>query len=127
MSVEAFLESEYAVLLSHPVVRSVEVVRYSVNRLDGYLRARCMLANGEYLEIALHLSVSNQVVAMDDYRYQWMDSAQTLLRRRWDNTPHFTSLPGLPHHCHVGSEGAVEPSSPMNLAELLDHIADLIA
>jgi hypothetical protein len=43
MSLEAMLESEYAVLLSHPVVRSVEMMRYSVNRLDGYLRVRCRL------------------------------------------------------------------------------------
>jgi len=127
MSVEVFLESEHAVLLSHPLVRSVEVVRYSVNRLDGYLRVRCTLTNGDYLEIAIHVSVRNQVVAIDDYRYQWMDSAPSLLRRRWDNTPHFPGLSGFPHHCHVGSEGAVEPSSPMNLAQLLDHVADLIA
>jgi len=74
MSVEALLESEYAVLLSHPVVRSVEVVRYSVNRLDGYLRARCRLTNGDYLEIALHVNVSKQGVATDDYRYQWIST-----------------------------------------------------
>ena len=127
MSVEALLESEYAVLLSHPVVRSVEVVRYSVNRLDGYLRVRCRLTNGDYLEIALHVNVSKQGVATDDYRYQWMDSDQKLLRRRWDNTPHFPGLSGFPHHCHVGAEGIVEPNLPMNLTHLLDHITDLIA
>jgi hypothetical protein len=123
MSVEAFLEAEYAVLLSHPLVRSVEVARYSANRLDGYLHARCTLTNGDYLEVALRVSIGNQIVAIDDYRYQWMDGTQTLLRRRWDTTPHFPALPGFPHHCHIGSEGAVEPSSPMNLAQLLDHIA----
>ena len=127
MSVEALLESEYAVLLSHPVVRSVEMMRYSVNRLDGYLRVRCRLTNGDYLEVALHVNVSKQGVAIDDYRYQWMDSDQKLLRRRWDNTPHFPGLPGFPHHCHVGNEDKVEPSSPMNLTHLLDHITDLIA
>jgi hypothetical protein len=123
MSVEALLESEYAILLSHPVVRFVEVVRYSVNRLDGYLRARCRLTNGDYLEIALHVNVSKQGVAVDDYRYQWMDFDQTLLRRRWDNTPHFPGLSGFPHHCHVGAEDVVEPSSPLSLAQLLDRIA----
>ncbi len=127
MSVEALLESEYAVLLSHPTVRAVELVRYSANRLDGYLRVRCTLTNGDYLEIALHVSAGRQAAAIDDYRYQWMDAAQVLFHRRWDNTPHFTNLSGFPHHCHVGSEGAVEPSSPMNLAQLLDHIASLIA
>jgi hypothetical protein len=98
MSVEALLESEYAVLLSHPVVRSVEMMRYSVNRLDGYLRVRCRLTNGDYLEVALHVNVSNQGVAIDDYRYQWMDSDQKLLHRRWDNTPRLVRISSpLPH------------------------------
>jgi hypothetical protein len=127
MSVEALLEAEYATLLSHPVVDSVELARYSVNRLGGYLRARCTLTNGDYLEIALHISASGPTVGIDDYRYQWMNTDQTLLQRRWDNTPHFPDLPGFPHHCHVGSNEAVEPSSPMNLTQLLDQIASLIA
>ena len=123
MSAEAFLEAEYAALLSHPLIRSVEIVRHSVNRLDGYLRARCMLINGDYLEVAVRVSTGNQIVAVDDYRYQWMDASQTLLRRRWDNTPHFLGLPGFPHHCHVSSEGVAESSSPMKMVQLLDHIA----
>ena len=127
MSVETFLEGEYAVLLSHPAVRSVELARYSTNRLDGYLRARCTLTNGDYREIALHISANGQAVAIDGYRYQWMDAVQAVLHRRWDNTPHFPDLPGFPHHCHLGIEGAVEPGSPMNLDQLLDHLASLIA
>lgn len=127
MSVEALLESEYAVLLSHPVVRSVERMRYSVNRLDGYLRVRCRLTNSDYLEVALHVNVSEQGPAIDDYRYHWMDSDQKLLRRRWDNPPHFLGLSGFPHHCHIGGEDKVEPSLPMNLSHLLDYIVHLIA
>ena len=126
MPVEALLESEYAVLLSHPAVRSVELVRYSTNRLDGYLRARCTLSNGDYLEIALHINVSGKDAAIDDYRYQWMDGGQTRLHRRWDNTPHFPELPGFPHHCHIGSGSTVVPSLPMNLVQLFDHIVSLI-
>lgn len=127
MSVEVALESEYADLLSHPLVHSVEIVRYSVNRLDGYLRARCRLINGDYLEIALHLTSSDQGVLIDDYRYQWMDPTRTLLKRRWDNAPHFSNLPRYPHHCHVGDEDVVEPGVPMKLAQLLDLISELIA
>lgn len=126
MSVEAFLESEYAVLLSHPAVRSIELVRYSVNRLDGYLRARCSLINDDNLEIALHVSAMGQAVVIDDCRYQWMNADQTQLHRRWDNTPHFPGLPGFPHHCHIGGESTVEPGLPMNLSQLLDAIVSHI-
>lgn len=127
MSIETSLESAYADLLSHPLVRSVEIVRYSVNRLDGYLRARCRLTNDDYLEIALHLTSRDLDIVIDDYRYQWMDPSRTLLRQRWDNTPHFPHLPGFPDHYHIGGENAVEPGTPMSLAQLLDQIAALIA
>jgi hypothetical protein len=85
------------------------------------------LTNGDYVEIAVPITASDQGAEIDDYRYQWMDAAQTLLYRRWDNTPHFPGLPGFPHHCHVGNRGAVEPNSPMNLSQLLDQITSLIA
>jgi hypothetical protein len=126
MPAEALLESEYAVLLSHPAVRAIQLVRYSANRLDGYLRARCTLTNGDYVEIAVHITASDQGAEIEDFRYQWMDAGQTRLLRRWDNTPHFPELPGFPHHCHIGSEDAVAPSSPMSLAQLLDDIISLI-
>ena len=112
MSVQALLESEYAALLSHPEIRSTEVARYAINRLDGYLRARCTLTNGEYLEVALHVSAIRDTAIIDDYRYQWMDAAQTLLHRRWDNTPHFPDLPGFPHHCHIGPGEQLSPVRP---------------
>jgi hypothetical protein len=92
------------------------------------MRVRCVLVNGDFLEIALHVSTDNgATVVIDDYRYQWMDSTRTLLRRRWDNAPHFPDIAGAPHHCHVGSEKAVEPSQSMDLTRLLDFIASLIA
>ena len=69
MSVEAFLEGEYAVLLSHPVVHSVELVCYSVNRLDGYLRARCTLINCDYPEIATLITISGKGAPIDDSPY----------------------------------------------------------
>ncbi|MCX6043586.1 MAG: hypothetical protein NT075_00625 [Chloroflexi bacterium] len=55
MTVETRIKSEYAVLLSHPIVQSVELVKYIVNHLNGYLRVRCLLTNDDFLEVALHL------------------------------------------------------------------------
>ena len=125
MSVETRLDDEYAILLSHPLVASVTLVKHKVNRLDGYLRARCSLINGDYLEVALHLSVVSDRTIIDDYRYQWMNKSQTVLRRRWDNTPHHPELAGFPDHCHVAQ--AIQPSKPMDLAALLDEISWLIS
>jgi predicted Zn-dependent protease len=105
-------------------VVSVALVKRKVNRLDGYLRARCALVNGDFLEVALHISVVNDRAVIDDYRYQWMDHSQTILRRRSDNSPHHPKLIGFPDHCHVAQ--SVEPARPMDLAALLDEVNRLV-
>ncbi|MCB9148240.1 MAG: hypothetical protein H6641_05725 [Caldilineaceae bacterium] len=126
MTIQEQIDSEYAAILGHPIVRSSVLIRRSANRLDGYLRVRCILTNDDFLEIALHIALHNGHLVIDDYRYQWMNSTQTVLRHRWDNTPHFPDLPGFPHHCHVGHENNVEPAAPMDVGELLDYISDSI-
>ena len=45
MAVQTRLDAEYAALLGHPIVQSTELVRRTVNRLDGYLRVRIRLVN----------------------------------------------------------------------------------
>lgn len=123
MNVQARLDAEYASLLGHPLVQSTELVRYTANRLDGYLRVRTILVNGDFLEVALHIAIHNGNVVIDSYRYQWMDGTRTKLRRRWDDTPHFPQLPGFPHHCHIEQEDDVEPARLMDVKMLLDVIA----
>jgi len=123
MLVQTRLDAEYASLLGHPFVQSTELVRYTVNRLDGYLRVRCVLSNGDFLEVALYVALQNGNAVIDSYRYQWMDSTRTNLRRRWDDAPHFPQLAGFPHHCHVEQEDKVEPAIPMDIKTLLDVIA----
>ncbi|CAN5683535.1 DUF6516 family protein [soil metagenome] len=126
MTVEVHIKSEYAVLLSHRIVHSVEMVKYIVNHLNGYLRVRCVLTNDDFLEVALHLCSQAGQVVTDSYRYQWMDSTHTTLRRRWDNAPHYPDLQGFPHHCHVEHEDNVESASLMDITHLLNFITDNI-
>jgi hypothetical protein len=39
------------------------------------------------------------------YRYQWMDTPQQVLRKRWDNMEHFPDLPNFSHQVRV-TEGS---------------------
>jgi len=123
MSVQERIDTEYAILLSHPIVQSTDLIKRTVTRLDGYLRVRCRLTNSDFLEIAIHVLWQNGQAVINGYRYQWMDSARINLRRRWDDTPHFPHLPGFPHHCHVEREDNIEPASPLNIKSLLDWIS----
>lgn len=126
MNVQDRIDAEYAAVLCHRIVLSAQLVRRTETRIDGYLRLRCILFNGDFLEIALHVLLDNGQTVIDDYRYQWMNDTRTQLIRRWDNTPHFPNLSGFPHHCHVGDEAIVEPSHLMDVETLLDTIAGLL-
>lgn len=127
MSIHERVAADYATLLSHPVIQTVALMRQVTNRLDGYLRVRCTLINGDFLEVALHMVLQDEQVLLDDYRCQWMNDDRSILRRRWDNSPHFPDLPGFPHHCHVEYEDKVESSEALNLETLLEFIAKHIA
>jgi hypothetical protein len=124
--IEERLRADYALLLSHPLIQTVELVRFVANYLDGYLRARCTLSNGDFLEIAMHILVHDGEVIIDDYRYQWMNNDRSRLRRRWDNTPHFAHLENFPHHCHMDQEDRVESSIALDVAGLFLHIEQLL-
>jgi len=56
------------------------------------------------------------------YSYHWADANNQLITR-WDNTPHFSDLPGFPDHIHDGATGQVTPSQPMSIFTVLDAIA----
>ena len=120
--VSSYLDEQYAVILAHRVVQTTKLVRRTETSIDGFLRVRCWLVNGDFLEIAIHVALEETQVLLDSYRFQWMDDDQTTLHRRWDMAPHYPDLPQFPHHCHIGSESNVEPSEPMNVSAILDWL-----
>ncbi|MEB3308956.1 MAG: DUF6516 family protein [Snowella sp.] len=90
----------------------------------GYLRARLILINGDFLEVAEYFVITNNVCKTVRYRYQWMDQSQKELRKRWDNVNHFPNLPNFPHHVHIGSEDNVHTSESINILQLLSLLED---
>jgi hypothetical protein len=92
----------------------------------GYFRARVILGNNDFLEISEYFVIDNNKTIPQRYRYQWMNDAQSTLRKRWDNVPHFPNLPNFPHHIHIKSENNVEPSQAIGILELLQIIENEI-
>jgi hypothetical protein len=109
-------------LVASAVVASVTVVEEYVLPDRGYLRARLGLSNTDFLEVAEYFVVVAGDYVPRRYRYQWMDSSQTVLKKRWDNVEHFPGLPNFPHHVHVGEESHVEPGIPLSILTLLDML-----
>lgn len=64
------------------------------------LRIRLRFENGSLMEINEALVIENGAIKTLGYRYHLQDSGNELLFR-YDNTPHFPSLPSFPHHKHL--------------------------
>lgn len=70
-------------------VASIAVVEERALPDRGYFRARLMLSNGDFLEVAEYFVVEGERCVTKRYRYQWMDESQQVLRKRWDNVEHY--------------------------------------
>jgi len=119
MDPHTYLAEVKARLATSPVVASISIVEEWALPDRGYFRARLVLSNGDFLEVAEYFVVQEGDCVPRRYRYQWMDATQQMLRRRWDNVEHFPDLPNFPHHVHVGEEESVEPSEPLSILELV--------
>ena len=108
-------------LLLNPTVFEFTITRRWTHSDAGYIRLRAVLTNGDLLEAAEYVELNQERVVLEDYRHQWM-SGDHQLRRRWDCTPHHPEVSTHPHHCHVGPEGSIEPSTPLSIIAVLEWI-----
>ncbi len=122
MDPQEYLTEIKAKLVVSSAVTSIAVVEERALPDRGYFRARLMLSNGDFLEVAEYFVVEEERCVTKRYRYQWMDESQQVLRKRWDNVEHFPDLPSFPHHIHMGEESRVEPGRSLSIVELVDVI-----
>jgi len=87
-------------LNSSQVIQTIKILKERAISDQGFFRARLMLKNGDFLEVAEFFKVENEQCVTITYSYQWMDSSQTKLKKRWDNVEHFPDLANFPHHLH---------------------------
>ena len=106
-------------LIASQIVIHYEVVRSWANTDDGYFRVRAVLANGDFLEATEYFILEQERVEIVDYRHQWMDDSRTILRRRWDCTPHHSEVESFPYHVHVYAEDQVVTGQRIGIIELL--------
>ncbi len=121
----AYLETIKLRLIASPVIAEYRILKERATRTDGYLRLRATLINGEFLELVEVFERGASEIVVVDYRHQWMDAAQSRLRRRGDGAPHHADLPQYPHYVHVESEDSVIPGHPMSILAVLDELERL--
>jgi len=96
------------------------VVEIAVPRVDYHaFRLRVTLTDGSTIRI----SEQYYRETLEQYAYYWLDVNNRLLIG-WDNAPHHSHLPSFPHHKHVGSQDALQPSEETTPEEILAAIRD---
>jgi Family of unknown function (DUF6516) len=84
------------------IIAEISIVDERFFRGKGYFRARLILSNGDFLEIAESFVERDQKLVTLDYRYQWMDASKQSLRKRWDSVKHFPDLENYKCRCKGG-------------------------
>ena len=85
------------------------------------LRIRLRFESGCLLEINEAVIVESGLLKTLGYRYHFQN-ADSELMFRYDNTPHFPSLPSFPHHKHL--RDAIIASSKPDLRDVLQEAKD---
>jgi len=73
-----------------------------------------------YLRDGTNLRVTEQWAGktLKRYSYYWLNPANQL-KVGWDNAPHHTQLENFPHHKHIGQQENMQPSTEVNLEEVM--------
>jgi len=58
------------------------------------------------------------------YAYHW-ESADGILKVRWDNAEHWPNVSTFPHHKHLAVSDNVQPSTETSLEDVLKYITSL--
>ncbi|MBD2604005.1 hypothetical protein H6G81_05545 [Scytonema hofmannii FACHB-248] len=122
MNLYQFITAVKEKLNTSPIILSLEIVDERILLNRGYFRARLILINEDFLEIAESFTIKDNQHITLDYRYQWMDGAKQILKKRWDSVKHFPNLPNFPHHIHIDSESNVEPGQSRSIIEFIDFM-----
>lgn len=123
--VKEYLEAIKLKIVTSPIVSNYEIVKERTTNIDGYIKVRMTLINGDYLEVSEYFESTFSNIKTIDYRYQWMDKTKNLLCR-WDNAPHHKELDNFPHHIHKNSEYNVIPGNALSISQVLDIIKTLL-
>lgn len=119
VSARSYVDQIKSALNGSPVVADWILINETILGNRGHIRVRLALTNGDFVEASEFFQIQTNGIQQQRYRYQWMDSTKTKLRKRWDNAPHFREIDTFPHHVHVEGEDNVLPSVMLGILDLL--------
>ena len=90
---------------------------------ECYIRGVLLPVGGFELHIAEYVETEPDVTR-PKYRYHFQSPGNELVAR-WDNAPHYPSVPTFPHHYH-DAQGHVHSTQPVSIPEVLDAVLPII-
>ena len=81
-----------------PFIDSYEVLEYFNEETTKLIKIKANLNDGSTLYVREFIRFDNS-----KYSYHWQNSYREMMLR-WDNAPHFPSIPTFPHHLHRGDD-----------------------
>ncbi|MEM3056617.1 MAG: DUF6516 family protein [Candidatus Bathyarchaeia archaeon] len=118
MIIKEYLENLLKEIKDHPLVKRIYVRNMQVSLRRGYVRAVALLTDDSELHVFEYV---NSSLSRLSYSYHYQDPSGDMIFR-YDNEPHYPSLPNFPYHKHVAHEEAPRPSEQVNIEEVLREI-----
>lgn len=120
-----YFDAVEARLIQSPVIVSYQILRREIASADGKLRIKAALHDGGLAELFEYVGESDGHIRVLKYSFCWQD-VQGKLRRRWDNAPHYPTLPHTPHHVHNADSSVQSMAEIPNMFSILEEIEDAL-
>jgi hypothetical protein len=122
LRIEEYFSDIKSLLNISPVIASYSVTEEFAKDLEGYIRIKSTLINGDFLELFIYATVEVEL-RVQKYSFHWQ-SKEGNLRKRWDNSPHHREIKTFPHHLHIGDK--VVPCTRIDFSDVLNEITTTI-
>jgi hypothetical protein len=104
-----------------PVIADYSIREKKIMGNEGYIRIKAQLSNGDIFEAFEFVSLVEGKIKVLTYRLQWQ-TADVVLKKRWDNAEHHKQVATFPYHIHDGLSDQILESEPMSIRKALSII-----
>jgi len=103
----------------HPLVKKVHVRNRQLSLKKGYVRLTTLFIDDSELHVFEYV---NSDLRKLSYAYHYQNPSGSPIFR-YDNEPHYPTLPTFPHHKHISEQKTPKASEEVNIDEVLKDIS----
>ena len=124
--IQVFIKEIEETISNSSIVVSSTIQKYfGSSKKEAYVRGNLLFTDMSSFEFAVYITEKGKRVVFDKYRFQYMDSENSLIFR-YDNAHHHKKISTFPHHKHLHDSKVID-SNPPKFTEILEEITAIIA